>query len=325
MNDMFRTPIDFPKATFNIGHPQSILALGSCFSQNIGERMAAAKFPVSINPFGTLFDPISIHAIFDAANLESKEEELIFYQGYWHAVKYHGSFKHKDKSLLLEKIRQSKQQLINYLKTSGILMLTYGTAHVWKTREKNEIVGNCHKLPGHFFYRHLLSSEEIIKTLQESLFTLKRLYPHLQVIVSISPVRHLKLGMIDNQLSKSVLKVAVSEVVNKMPEIYYFPAYEIMMDDLRDYRFYAQDMIHPSDLAIEYIFDGFKSVFFSEKTKERVKIWEKFGKSLNHRPFDGDNELWINYKQKYKGQLKQYKDEFPMLDWSKEEQFCELS
>ena len=257
--------------------------------------------------------------------LKAKEEELIFYQGYWHAVKYHGSFKHKDKSLLLEKIRQSKQQLINYLKTSGILMLTYGTAHVWKTREKNEIVGNCHKLPGHFFYRHLLSSEEIIKTLQESLFTLKRLYPHLQVIVSISPVRHLKLGMIDNQLSKSVLKVAVSEVVNKMPEIYYFPAYEIMMDDLRDYRFYAQDMIHPSDIDIEYIFDGFKSVFFSEKTKERVKIWEKFGKSLNHKPIDGANELWINYKQKYKGQLKQYKDEFPMLDWSKEEQFCELS
>jgi len=151
MNDMFRTPIDFPKATFNIDHPQSILALGSCFSQNIGERMAAAKFPVSINPFGTLFDPISIHAIFDMANLESKEEELIFYQGYWHAVKYHGSFKHKDKALLLEKIRQSKEHLINYLKTSGILMLTYGTAHVWKTKEKNEIVGNCHKLPGHFF------------------------------------------------------------------------------------------------------------------------------------------------------------------------------
>ena len=137
---MFRTPIDFPKATFNIDHPQSILALGSCFSQNIGERMAAAKFPVSINPFGTLFDPISIHAIFDMANLESKEEELIFYQGYWHAVKYHGSFKHKDKALLLEKIRQSKEHLINYLKTSDILMLTYGTAHVWKTIEKNELI-----------------------------------------------------------------------------------------------------------------------------------------------------------------------------------------
>ena len=325
MNDMFRTPIDFPKATFNIDHPQSVLALGSCFSQNIGERMAAAKFPVSINPFGTLFDPVSIHAIFDVANLESKEEELIFYQGYWHAVKYHGSFKHKDKALLLEKIHQSKQQLINYLKTSGILMLTYGTAHVWKTKEKNEIVGNCHKLPGHFFYRHLLSPEEIINTLQESLFTLKRLFPHLNVIMSISPVRHLKMGIIENQLSKSVLKVAVSDLVNKMPEIYYFPAYEIMMDDLRDYRFYAQDMIHPSELAIEYIFEGFKSVFFLERTKERVKIWEKFGKSLNHRPFDGDNELWINYKQKYKVQLKQYKDEFPMLDWSKEEQFCELS
>jgi hypothetical protein len=287
--------------------------------------MAVAKFPVFINPFGTLFDPISIHAIFDAANLESKEEELIFYQGYWHAVKYHGSFKHKDKDLLLEKIQLSKQHLINYLKTSSVLMLTYGTAHVWKTKEKNEIVGNCHKLPGHFFYRHLLSPEEIFNALQDSLFNLKRLFPDLHVIMSVSPVRHLKMGMVENQLSKSVLKVAVSSLVNKMPEIYYFPAYEIMMDDLRDYRFYAQDMIHPSELAIEYIFDGFKSVFFSEKTQERVKIWEKFSKSLNHKPFDGDNEQWIKYKQKYKVKLKQYKDEFPMLDWRKEEQFCELS
>jgi hypothetical protein len=204
-------------------------------------------------------------------------------------------------------------------------MLTYGTAHVWKTKEKNEIVGNCHKLPGHFFYRHLLSPEEIINALQDSLFNLKRLFPDLHVIMSISPVRHLKMGMVENQLSKAVLKVAVSALVNKMPEIYYFPAYEMMMDDLRDYRFYAQDMIHPSELAIEYIFDGFKSVFFSEMTQERVKIWEKFGKSLNHKPFDDDNEQWIKYKQKYRVQLKQYKDEFPMLDWSKEEQFCELS
>jgi hypothetical protein len=287
--------------------------------------MAVAKFPVFINPFGTLFDPISIHAIFDATNLESKEEELIFYQGYWHAVKYHGSFKHKDKDTLLEKIQLSKQHLINYLKTSSVLMLTYGTAHVWKTKEKNEIVGNCHKLPGHFFYRHLLSPEEIFNALQDSLFTLKRLFPDLHVIMSISPVRHLKMGMIENQLSKSVLKVAVSALVNKMPEIYYFPAYEMMVDDLRDYRFYAQDMIHPSELAIEYIFEGFKSVFFSERTKERVKIWEKFSKSLNHKPFDDDNEQWSKYKQKYKVQLKQYKDEFPMLDWRKEEQFCELS
>jgi hypothetical protein len=325
MNDMFRTPIDFPKATFNIDHPQSILALGSCFSQNIGERMAVAKFPVFINPFGTLFDPISIHAIFDTTNLESKEEELIFYQGYWHAVKYHGSFKHKDKVLLLEKIQLSKQHLINYLKTSSVLMLTYGTAHVWKTIEKNEIVGNCHKLPGHFFYRHLLSPDEIFNALQDSLFNLNRLFPNLNVIMSISPVRHLKMGMVENQLSKSVLKVAISALVNKMPQIYYFPAYEIMMDDLRDYRFYAQDMIHPSELAIEYIFDGFKSVFFSEETQERVKIWEKFSKSLNHKPFDDDNEQWSKYKQKYKVQLKQYKDEFPMLDWRKEEQFCELS
>jgi hypothetical protein len=287
--------------------------------------MAVAKFPVFINPFGTLFDPISIHAIFDAANLESKEEELVFYQGFWHAVKYHGSFKHKDKDLLLEKIQGLKQHLINYLKTSSVLMLTYGTAHVWKTKEKNEIVGNCHKLPGHFFYRHLLSPEEVFNALQDSLFNLKRLFPDLHVIMSISPVRHLKMGMVENQLSKAVLKVAVSALVNKMPEIYYFPAYEMMMDDLRDYRFYAQDMIHPSELAIEYIFDGFKSVFFSEMTQERVKIWEKFGKSLNHKPFDDDNEQWIKYKQKYRVQLKQYKDEFPMLDWSKEEQFCELS
>lgn len=325
MNNMFRTPIDFPKASFSIDHPQSILALGSCFSQNIGERMARAKFPVSINPFGTLFDPISIHSILDRTNLKSKEEELIFYQGYWHAVKYHGSFKNKDKDLLQEKIQQSKQQLIDFLQTSGILMLTYGTAHVWKTTEKNEIVGNCHKLPGHFFYRYLLSPEEITNALEDSLAAVKRLFPDLRVIVTISPVRHLKMGMVENQLSKSVLKVAISALIHKMPEIYYFPAYEIMMDDLRDYRFYAQDMIHPSELAIEYIFDGFKSVFFSKETQERVEIWEKFSKSLNHKPFDNSNELWKIYKQKYKVQLNQYKDKFPMLDWSKEEQFCELS
>lgn len=324
-NNTFRTPIHFEKSAFNIDHPQSILALGSCFSQHIGEKLAHAKFPVSINPFGTLFDPVSIHRLLKISNLEIDEEELIYHQGYWHAVSYHGSFKNKSKEFLTDKIESLKVDVKNGLKNSSVLMLTYGTAHVWKMKEKNKIVGNCHKLPGDLFYRQLLTPEQIGKVLFESFSALKKYSPHLKIILTISPVRHLKMGMIENQLSKSVLRFAVSELIHKIPDIYYFPAYEIMMDDLRDYRFYAADMIHPSDTAIQYIFDGFKSVFFTEETIERVKAWENFRKSMNHNAFDKDNEQWKRYKQKCYTQLIQFKKDFPMLDWKEEEQFCDLS
>jgi len=324
-NNTFRTPIQFEKSTFSLDHPQSILALGSCFSQHIGEKLADAKFPVSINPFGTLFDPVSIHNLLEMSNIDGDEEELIFHQGYWHAVSYHGSFKDKNKELLMDKIKYKKKNLKNWLNESSVLLLTYGTAHVWKIKEKNRIVGNCHKLPGDLFYRQMLNPEQIIKVLFDSISELKSLFPHLKIILTISPVRHLKMGMIDNQLSKSVLRFSVSELIHKIPDIYYFPAYEIMMDDLRDYRFYAADMIHPSDLAIQYIFDGFKAVFFSAETKERVKIWENFRKALNHKSFDEDNEQWNRYKQKCSAQLIQFKKDYPMLNWKKEEQFCDLS
>ena len=324
-NNTFRTPIHFEKSSFNIDHPQSILALGSCFSQHIGEKLAQAKFPVCINPFGTLFDPISIHRLLQFSNPLREEEELIFYQGYWHAVFYHGSFKNKSKKGLMDHIESLKAEVNKWLKNAGVLMLTYGTAHVWKMKEKNKIVGNCHKLPGDLFYRQLLSPEQIVQVISDSISELKNLFPQLNFILTVSPVRHLKMGMIENQLSKSVLRFAIAEITQKMKDTYYFPAYEIMIDDLRDYRFYAADMIHPSDTAIQYIFDGFKSVFFSEETIKRVKIWENFRKSMNHKALDEDNEKWVQFKLKYAAQLNQYMTDFPMLNWQEEEQFCKLS
>ena len=225
----------------------------------------------------------------------------------------------------MDHIESLKAEVNKWLKNAGVLMLTYGTAHVWKMKEKNKIVGNCHKLPGDLFYRQLLSPEQIVQVISDSISELKNLFPQLNFILTVSPVRHLKMGMVENQLSKSVLRFAIAEITQKMKDTYYFPAYEIMMDDLRDYRFYAADMIHPSDTAIQYIFDGFKSVFFSEETIKRVKIWENFRKSMKHKALDEDNEKWVQFKLKCAAQLNQYMTDFPMLNWQEEEQFCKLS
>lgn len=321
----FRTPLKFSKSSFYLDHSQAILAIGSCFSQHIGQKLIHSKFQVSINPFGTLFDPFSIHNLLRLENTESDEPALIFHGGYWHAVQYHGSFKNRDKNILVEKICQTKADLLSWLKNCSTIMLTYGTAHVWKLKEKDKIVGNCHKLPGDLFYRQLISPDAITNELFESVSALKKQFPAINIILTVSPVRHLKMGMTENQLSKSVLRVAIASLIQKLPEIYYFPAYEIMIDDLRDYRFYADDMIHPSDLATEYIYDGFKSVFFTEETKTRIKVWGDFRKALNHRTLDEENEQWKRYKQQCRVQLNQFKNDFPMLDWKEEEQFCNLS
>jgi hypothetical protein len=321
----FRTLIQLEKSTFHIDHTMSILALGSCFSQHMGEKLTQSKFSTCINPFGTLFDPVSIHRVLDGTHLEKGGEDLILHQGCWHALSYHGSFKDKSRDELQNKINGAKEQINNALEKSEILMLTYGTARVWKTKEKNKIVGNCHKIPGDFFYEEMLTPERIKKELYDSISELKRRYPGLKIILTISPVRHLKMGMIENQVSKSILCVAISELIRQIPNLYYFPAYEIMMDDLRDYRFYATDMIHPSDLAIQYIFEGFQEVFFSEETKGRIKIWDNFRKAMNHKPLDSEDEGWKRYKEKCRLQLDQFKKDFPMLDWQEEEIFCYLS
>jgi hypothetical protein len=321
----FRTPIQCTTSRFNLDHSHTIIALGSCFSAHIGQKLIQSKFRVLINPFGTLFDPISIHQLLRWEHLESDEATLMYHQGYWHAVQYHGAFKDRDKDRLMEKIYQTKVHLLSWLNHCHTIILTYGTAHVWKLQEKDNIVGNCHKLPGDFFYRELLSPELIASELSGSITALKNKFPDINFILTISPVRHLNMGLIENQLSKSVLRVAVASLIHKLPEIYYFPAYEIMMDDLRDYRFYADDMIHPSELATEYIFEEFKAVFFNEETKKRIKIWSDFRKALNHRPLDNDNEQWKKYKQDFSVRLQQFKKDFPLLDWKEEEAFCDLS
>lgn len=291
----FTTPVNI-KTKKTIDHNSRIVMLGSCFAENIGKKLIESGFNVVMNPMGILYNPISIHSALKRIieGREFTEDDLFYHNGLWASFMHHGSFSHADKTEALKMMNERLLEGHEQLKKATHLIITFGSAEVYE--KDGNVVSNCHKLPSRQFTHRLLSINEI--TIPYSLFPTPSLLP----IFTISPVRYLGEGAHHGQINKSTLLLATNQIC-KETGADYFPSYEIMMDELRDYRYYAADMIHPSDVAVEYIFERFTETYFTDeaiRTSEEVK---KIKKSLTHRPIHPDSEEYEKFKRKLLQQI----------------------
>lgn len=280
----FRTEIDIKKYDFSISHNDNILTIGSCFADNMGEYLEKFKFNIIKNPFGVLYNPASVFNTLNLAvtNKQFTDEDLIKDQDEYHSFYHHSDFSSHNAQIVLENINNINNKLFNLLPKLSVVIITYGTSIVYEYKENLSIVSNCHKIPSTKFNKHMLSLNSINEYIENTIRLFKSFNKDVKIVFTVSPVRHWKDGAVDNNLSKSRLVVAINE--NLGDNVYYFPSYEIVMDDLRDYRFYKRDLIHPNDLAVEYIWDKFSSAFFNDYTEKIIKEIEYIINGLNHKP-----------------------------------------
>lgn len=312
----FRTKIELQNFQPAIGHNEKIMMLGSCFTENIGERLTRGMFDVDINPFGTLYNPASIAQSVDRL-LEGHEfakEELFEYQGTWHSFAHHSRFSSSNPDTALERINERFRNAADNLRQARHLIVTFGTAFVFSLEENGEIVANCHKLPAARFRRTRLSVDEIVETWTALLHRLLKVNPDLYVTFTVSPIRHLADGAHGNQLSKSTLLLAVDRLMEAIPQCRYFPSYEIQLDELRDYRFYAADMTHPSEVAVDYIYTRFSEACFSDSARQAAADCEKLYRQLHHRPLTDNAEAIARFKASTEKLRRQLLDRYPYLN-----------
>ena len=305
---IFKTEIQIPLYNFKISHQNKIMMLGSCFAENMAEKMQAAGFHTYINPFGILYNPASIFQSIQTI-LHSKKyavSDLFEYQGLYHSFDHHSKFSGSSQKNCVDKINKEVKDAKDYLKTASILIITFGTAFVYTLKSTGAIVANCHKLPEKTFDGRRLCVNEIVEEWKVLINLLQQYNPELKLIFTVSPIRHWKDGAHENQLSKSTLLLAIDELITQYARCYYFPSYEIMMDELRDYRFYAGDMLHPSDLAVEYIWEKFSHAFFEKKTLELIDEWTKIRQALEHKPFNPDSEQYKEFMSKTQINLEKF-------------------
>lgn len=294
----FRTQVKSEKAPFTFSHATPIVLMGSCFAENIGERLDDHFFQVDINPFGTLYNPASVakglRMLVNGTQLKSSD--LFRHEDTFHSFTHHSRFSAATEEGCLRKINERLLSSATALREAERLVVTFGTAWVYKLKSDGRIVGNCHKLPEKMFERVRLTVDEIVEDWRSVLQTLRQENTELKILFTISPVRHWKDGANGNQLSKATVLLAVDELRRLYPaDVAYFPAYEIMMDELRDYRFYADDMLHPSSLAVDYIWETFSNSYLTTDSRVLLKELAAIRRALNHKPFNPENEPYRSF------------------------------
>lgn len=274
-----QTIVDIAPSNLKIGYEDSILMIGSCFADSIGEQMEQRNLRVTCNPFGTLYNPLSIAQALTMTDMP----ELIEHDGLWHSMAHHGSFSRADKDEAEQVIRASIETMQKALREATVVIVTFGTAWVYEWKGER-VVGNCHKLPESNFTRRRLTAEEIVAAWKPLL----ERYGDKHWVFTVSPIRHIKDGLHENQLSKATLLQAVEKLTGEAGlTADYFASFEIMLDELRDYRFYADDLVHPSSLAVNYIWERFVDTFCTPQTKNEMNIQHKRWQFEHHRPLHG--------------------------------------
>jgi hypothetical protein len=313
------TEVDLPDYPFRLDHDSPVLLMGSCFTENIGRQLDRYLFPVCINPFGVTYNPLSVKKGLEA--LIHKEaygpEALNMHNGLWFSFDHYTGFSSPDHDLAQDNINRSFSMAKEILRKAGTLILTWGTSWVFQYNKTGQVVCNCHKIPAKEFTRRKLTTREIIAAYEDLLPELFAFNAGLKIIHTISPVRHWRDGAHGNQLSKATLLLAGDVLQEQFPDqLLYFPSYEIVMDELRDYRFYASDMLHTSDQATAYIWEKFKQVLVSESSKEAIQDLEPLLKMRDHRPFNKSAESTENLQNQLDERLKITKSKHPGLNWS---------
>lgn len=311
------TKIPIPKSNHPIDYHSQVMAFGSCFAENMGAKFQHYKFQSTTNPFGILFHPLAIEKVIDFALSEKKftPEDVFYHNERWHCFDAHSQLSNPNQEGLLQNLNEALQITKQNLIKASHCIITLGTAWVYKHNESNQIVANCHKVPQREFEKQLLSIQQIEESLEKIINKVKKLNPKIYFIFTISPVRHLKDGFVENQLSKAHLVSSLhSFLVHKILLAgvgwAYFPSYEILMDELRDYRFYADDLIHPSELAIDIIWQRFSETYFTEKTFKIIKKIEVIQKAIAHRPFNPNSESHIQFLEKLERQKEDLQREY---------------
>lgn len=325
----FTTQIQLPKDSMHITHSTQIMLLGSCFAQNIGERMQGCKLNVDINPYGILYNPLSIaealKRIVAGEPYDASSPELFEYNELWHSIMHHGDFSRKTKDEALDAINKRLMDAHRAILKLDILMLTLGTAYVYRLASDGSVVGNCHKLPQKMFVRELLGIDAIVDAMSAVIEKMLVVRPSLKILFTVSPIRHLRDGAHDNQISKATLLLAVEELRRRFPRnTHYFPSYEIMLDELRDYRFYADDMVHPSSMAVEYLWQCFSDSYFPDETKRVNGAVGDIMRALAHRPIDASSVQHKAFLRKTVEKMVTLQKDNSHIDFNKEIQQCNI-
>lgn len=326
----FRLALNIPPFPQQINHRQNIFLLGSCFTEHISRQLTNNKFTVLENPNGILFNPVSI-ARSIISYIEQKQyddEDLFYHNELWNSWDHHSRFSHPDKQHALQQINDSQRAACLYLKQADWLIITLGTAFVYEWTEHSSplypytnVVANCHKIPQDRFRKRLMSSEEVFTILDNLRYRLTLFNPNIKIIYTISPVRHTRDGLIENNRSKATLIQAVHHIVEKFENHFYFPAYELVIDDLRDYRFYAEDMVHPNYLATAYVWENFTTACIDPSSHPLMKEMEKVNKAMKHRPFNPSSEAHRQFLNSSLTRVQTLQKQYPFLNFSEEIQY----
>jgi len=303
----FRTQIPISRSNNPIDYNSKVLSIGSCFAENMAEKFDYFKFQNETNPFGIIFNSVSIEKLFRRVCEQDffQEKDVFFHNERWHSFEVHSDLSNSDRQELLESLNKAVTETYKQLKEATHIIITFGTSWIYRSSDSEEIVANCHKVPQKQFSKELLSVEENQKSIQNTVDLVQALNPNINFIFTISPVRHIKDGFVENQLSKSHLFTAIHQVLkthNSQFTIHnYFPSYEIMMDELRDYRFYGEDMLHPNQIAIDYIWKLFSENYISQDSFLIMQEVDEIQKSLRHRSFNPESDQ----HQKFLAKLQQ--------------------
>jgi hypothetical protein len=303
-----------------INYEQKIMFTGSCFSENIGEKMLRYKFDAAINPHGILYNPKSIaKAITRYVNNDLiREEELFFANDCWNSWEHHSRFSNPDKQSCIAEINNNITSSYNFLKEAEWLFITLGSAYSYSKKDLNETIGNCHKVPQKEFTKSLLTIESIVEEYNFLIQKLHNFNPKINIVFTVSPVRYIRDGVVENNLSKSILINAVHEIVKQNSNAFYFPAYELVIDDLRDYRFYKEDLVHPNEQAIEYVFEKMKNVFFCDEANILFDKIDDLVTAKEHRPFNELTDEHKKFKSVYFKRTELLQKEFPFVNLKEE-------
>lgn len=308
----FSTKVLLQRPPFSICHLDRLLMLGSCFTENIGGMLHSYGFELDCNPFGIVYNPISIFKSIQRIVSEDyySSKDLLYYNDLYLSLDHHGSFSGLDKAQVLEKINNRLSIAHQQLKESKYILITLGTSFVYRHIERDSIVANCHKIPGSEFDKRILSTDDI-------LLAYKEIHPLLEnkiVIFTVSPVRHWREGAVENSRSKSILLESIHQLKEMYGNITYFPAYEIMMDELRDYRFYAEDMLHPNNVAIQYIWERFIDSYMSSSTLNCMDRIDKLKMLYQHKIKHPGTQSAFAYQTKVEDALSNFKRDYPDID-----------
>lgn len=312
---MFYTSVNIESSFLKISYHDRVMTLGSCFAENIGKKMQDAYFLSDVNPFGVLYNPVSIANSLDIL-LENKrftKDDIFENKSLWQSFSHSSFFSEITPQDCLKKINSRLDVAYEFLQTTDYLLITFGTAWVFEEKKSGRVVSNCHKIPASEFIRRRLSVEEIVILFTDLINKLRTQLPNLKIVFSVSPIRHFKDGAHENNVSKSTLMLAIEAVQNKFQHIDYFPAYEIMMDELRDYRYYASDMLHPSEVAVDYIWRRFSDTYFSDETLLIKKELEQLARDLEHRPLHQDTTDYKLFKKSIEKRKISILEKYPFL------------